>query len=180
MGAAAAAISSPNRRTRSSSRADRPDQSTVDAASSAAAGARTGVGAAEPMPVPTVRRTGSRATATEQTAITMALRVPTFANCCGPGATGSRTDAISSSAARTLRFGPVKNSATGTRRVPRTECRSTSAPAASSAGWASPAGEAEPRLPPTVPRLRICGEPTVRAAIARPGSRSPSSVRIVV
>ena len=40
---------------------------------------------------------------------------------------------------------------------------------------AEPAGEAEPRLPPTVPRLRIWGEPTVREAIASPGSRSASS-----
>ena len=43
-------------------------------------------------------------------------------------------------------------------------------------GAASPAGEAVPRLPPTVPRLRIWGEPTVRLAMARPGSLSPSSV----
>ena len=42
-------------------------------------------------------------------------------------------------------------------------------------GTASPAGEAAPRLPPIVPRLRICGEPTVLAAIARPGSSPPSS-----
>ena len=48
-------------------------------------------------------------------------------------------------------------------------------PDAYSGGSASPAGEEEPRLPPIVPRLRICGEPTVREAIARPGSRSSSS-----
>jgi hypothetical protein len=35
-------------------------------------------------------------------------------------------------------------------------------------------------LPPTVPRFRICGEPIVREAIARPGSSAPSSVMIRV
>src|SRR5215469_4028890 len=63
----------------------------------------------------------------------------------------------------------------GNRRVPLVEAISTSAPPASSGGRASPAGDAVPRLPPTVPRLRICGEPTVREAAASPGSRSPSS-----
>ena len=67
------------------------------------------------------------------------------------------------------------NSSIGSRRVPRVEASSTSAPDAYSGGSASPAGEEEPRLPPIVPRLRICGEPTVREAIARPGSRSSSS-----
>ena len=38
-----------------------------------------------------------------------------------------------------------------------------------SGGSASPAGEAVPRLPPIVPRLRICGEPTVREASASAG-----------
>ena len=60
--------------------------------------------------------------------------------------------------------------------LPRTETSSTSAPAASSGGCPSPAGEPEPRLPPSVPRLRICGDPTVREAMARPGTRSPSSL----
>ena len=46
---------------------------------------------------------------------------------------------------------------------------------ATSGGSASPAGEAVARLPPTVPRLRICGEPSVRAACARPGSWPDSS-----
>ena len=42
-------------------------------------------------------------------------------------------------------------------------------------GSASPAGDAVPRLPPTVPRLRICGDPTVRAAAASPGQSAPNS-----
>ena len=121
--------------------------------------------------MPTVPAAGSSASANEHTAITIALRVPTFANCCGPRATGSSTAAISSSGASTVRFTPVKNSPTGSCRVPRTEASSTTASAASSGGWQSPAGEAEARLPPTVPRLRICGEPTVRAAAASPGSQ---------
>ena len=62
------------------------------------------------------------------------------------------------------------NSPIGTRRVPRVLASSISAPDAYSGGSASPAGEEEPRLPPIVPRLRICGEPTVRDAAARPGS----------
>ena len=48
-----------------------------------------------------------RSSANEHTAITIALRVPTFANCCGPAARGIQTAAISSSAPSTLRFGPV-------------------------------------------------------------------------
>ena len=55
-------------------------------------------------------------------------------------------------------------------RAARRSRRSTSAPATSSGGSASPAGDAVPRLPPIVPRLRICGDPTVRDASARAGS----------
>ena len=53
--------------------------------------------------------------------------------------------------------------------MPRTDATSTTASAASSTGCVSPAGDAVPRLPPTVPRLRICGDPTVRLAMARAG-----------
>ena len=45
----------------------------------------------------------------------------------------------------------------------------------SSGGSASPAGDAVPRLPPIVPRLRICGEPTVRDAAASAGSAEATS-----
>ena len=127
------------------------------------------------MPVPTRRESGCRASANDVTAITIALRVPILENCCGPVATGTCTERISSSGSSALRFTPVKNSATGTIRRPRTDSTSTEAPAASSGGWASPAGEADPRLPATVPRLRICGDPTVREAIASPGARSARS-----
>ena len=134
-----------------------------------------GVGPAEPMQALTRRCSGHSARLSEQTAITIALRVPILENCCGPSAGGSRYAAISSSGARQLRFGPVTNSAIGTRRVPRVDASSTSVSDANSGGRPSPAGDEVPRLPPTVPRLRICGEPTVREAIASPGSRSPSS-----
>ena len=127
------------------------------------------------MHVPTRRSSGWIASANEQTAITIALRVPTLENCCGPPAGATWNAAISSSGSSTLRLGPVMNSPIGTRRVPRVLASSTSAPDAYSGGSASPAGEEEPRLPPIVPRLRICGEPTVREAAARPGSASPSS-----
>ncbi len=128
------------------------------------------------MPVPTAWRSGCSAQAKADTAMTMALRVPTLQNCCGPAASGTRTAVISSSGSIALLFTPVKNSSTGISRVPRAaDSTSTTASAASSGGCASPAGEAEPRLPPTVPRIRICGEPTVRDAIARPGSCVPSS-----
>ena len=39
--------------------------------------------------------------------MTMALRVPTLQNCCGPAADGTRTAAMSSSGSRALRFTPV-------------------------------------------------------------------------
>src|SRR6266508_644974 len=103
--------------------------------------ARSGVGPAEPMPVPTRWVLGSRASANEHTAITMALRVPTLENCCGPAAGSTRKAAISSSGRIALRLGPVKNSRTGRRRVPDVEASSTVASEASSGGCASPAGE---------------------------------------
>ena len=137
---------------------------------------RIGVGPAEPMQaVARVAGRGQIESASEQTAITIALRVPILANCCGPSAAAMWNAAISSSSARQLRFGPVTNSPTGIRRVPAVDASSTSASDANSGGSASPAGDEVPRLPPTVPRLRICGEPTVREAIASPGRRSPSS-----
>ena len=162
IGDAAAATSSPKRAAASS--VSEP----IDPANASASRARIGVGPADPMHVPT--RPSPRSSANEHTAITIALRVPTFANCCGPPADGIHTAAISSSVASVLRFGPTMNSSTGTRREPRTDASSTSAPPAYSGGSASPAGEEDPRFPPIVPRLRICGEPTVRDAIASPGS----------
>ena len=85
---------------------------------------------------------------------------------------------MSSSGSRALRFGPTKNPSMSTTRRPRTDSTSTRARQASSGGWASPAGDAVARLPPTVPRLRIWGEPTVRAASASPGQAAASSSTI--
>ena len=67
---------------------------------------------------------------------------------------------------------PTRNSTSAMRREPRTLATSISAPSTRSGGSASPAGDAVPRLPPIVPRLRICGEPTVRDASASAGSSS--------
>ena len=96
---------------------------------SSASVATSGVGPAEPTQAATRRCSGQSASATEQTAITIALRVPTLANCCGPEADATSNAAISSSGSMQVRFGPVTNSATGTRRVPRTDASSTAAPA---------------------------------------------------
>ena len=89
--------------------------------------ARRGVGAAEPRHVPTVRSSSSIASANEQTAMTIALRVPILLNCCPPLAAGTWNAAISSSGSSTLRFGPVMNSPIGMRRVPRVLASSISA-----------------------------------------------------
>ena len=107
--------------------------------------------------------------------MTMALRGPIFMNVCGALDGRTRTAVASSSAPSALRLGPSRNSPSGSVRVPRTLASSTRASSTSSGGRASPAGDAVPRLPPIVPRLRICGEPTVRDAAARAGSTAASS-----
>lgn len=59
----------------------KPPSSSAAFRNSSATLARTGVGAAEPMPVRTVRVSGCRARPKAQTAITIALRVPTLEYC---------------------------------------------------------------------------------------------------
>src|ERR1019366_7430286 len=113
--------------------------------------------------------------AKEQTEMTMAFRTPTLENTCGPVALVTHTAAISSSSRSTLRLGPTKNSLIGTDRLERDDDSSTSAPHARSGGGQSPAGDAETRLPPLGPPVGIGGEPTVRAAAARPGRSSERS-----
>ena len=107
--------------------------------------------------------------------MTMALRVPIFEYCCGPSASGTWKATMISVGLRSFLVGPFMKSEIGTRRVPSVEAISTSASEAYRGGSASPAGEELPMLPPIVQRLRIWGEPTVREALASPGSLSPSS-----
>ena len=136
-------------------------------------GARITVGAADPMAVRTVRPGTSRETANEQTAMTMALRGPTFANCWGPRAAGTRIVRMSSSGAITLRLGPVQNSSIGTARAPPDEASSTVAPEATRGGRASPAGDAVATFPPIVPR---CGSVVIRQSLTRsPAPAAPSA-----
>ena len=79
------------------------------------------------MQAQTARRSGQMASESEQTAMTIALRVPIFANCWGPVAAGRWKAAMSSSSRAAWRLGPVTNSATGMRRVPVALASSTSA-----------------------------------------------------
>ena len=74
-------------------------------------------------------------------------------------------------------LGPTRNSFQGTVRVALALRRMMPASYAASTGSASPAGEAVPRLPPTVPRLRIWGEPTEREACTS-ATKPDSSVTI--
>ena len=63
----------------------RPASSSASARNRSASGARRGVGAAEPMPVPAWRRSGCSARLNAATAMTIAFRVPILLNCCGSG-----------------------------------------------------------------------------------------------
>ena len=140
--------------------------------------ARIGVGPAEPMHAFTARSPAQRCSASEATAMTIALRVPIFENCCGASAGAMWNAAISSSSAIALRFGPVTNSATGTRRVPRTDATSTTASEANSGGSPSPAGDDGAEVPadrPAVADLRRPDGPArdreARQAVAELGDQ---------
>ena len=95
----------------------------------------------------------------------MALRVPAFRKAWEEPA-GSHSAATTNSSGRRADFlGPRIHSPRFSRRsAPAAERTTTSASRAASTGSVSPAGEQVPRLPPSVPALRIWGEPTVRAA----------------
>src|SRR5215216_5934598 len=172
IGVAASRASSPNRVTASAG-AVMASQSMAPAMNSSAAVARSGRGATEPRPRRTLRP--ARSTASPQTTIemTMALRVPTLRNCWGPSRRGTRIWRMTSPGSITVCLTPVMTSARGSRRSPSRRARTTVASSAPSTGSPSPAGLAVPILPPTVPALRIWGEPTVRAAAASPG-RTPA------
>ncbi len=149
-----------------------------DSRSSSGAVTRPVTGPDEPYDARSSPRSRSAESASEHTAITIAFRGPIFMNVCEAPDGESHTAVISSSGSSVFRFGPTRNSPSGTRRTPRTLASSTSASSITSGGSASPAGEAVPRLPPIVPRLRICGEPTVRDASASAGRSRASSVCI--
>ena len=100
--------------------------------------------------------------------MTIAFRGPTFMNVCGCPLGSTSTATISSSSASALRLTPSRNSRAGAAHA--TRARELDAGALDEQRRsASPAGDAVPRFPPIVPRLRICGEPTVRDASASAG-----------
>ena len=77
-------------------------------------------GPAEPNDARSSPRSRSAATASEQTAITIAFRGPTFMNvCAAPDGHDPHAAAISSSGAAAFRFGPTRNSRSGSVRAPR-------------------------------------------------------------
>ena len=65
-------------------------------------------------------RSSSTARASETTAITMAFRGPTFMNVWRHSRGSTRTPRMSSSSASAFRFGPTRNSTSGSSRTPRT------------------------------------------------------------
>ena len=109
-------------------------------------------------------------------AITMALRTPTLAYPCQPSSNGT-VMAVSSSPGRSaVRLTPSINSPIGRSRTPSPLTSSTVASTAASTGRPSPAGEQVTTLPPIVAALRICGDPTVRAAWPSAGTRPARGV----
>ena len=170
MGRAASATRSAKRSTRLESGEAMSSKSSRSATSTSASTARSGTGATEPRATRTLWPGRSTTRAREVTAMTMALRVPTLRNSWGPSRTGTRMAVMSSPGIRALALTPVTNSSSGSRRAPPVDCNSISASSAASTGRVSPAGDAVARFPPRVAALRICGEPTVRAAWARAGT----------
>ena len=81
-------------------------------------GRASGTGPADPNAAR--RLSPSTRSARETTAITIALRGPTFMNVCRLSDTSTETPRMSSSSARTFRLGPTRNSCKGTTRSPRT------------------------------------------------------------
>ena len=76
---------------------------------------------------PPMRRPArSATTAALATEMTMALRVPTLRNSCGPSSTGTRTPTMSSPGDSAVRLGPTQNSPRRDRRAgPTVDCTST-------------------------------------------------------
>ena len=91
------------------------------------------------------------------------------------GWSGTSMPTSSSSGAIAVRPRSTKNSRHPRVRSPRTECSSNSAPSATRAAGSSEFGSAFTTLPPTVPRLRICGCATHRTASCSSGQRAANS-----
>ena len=142
---------------------------------SSASVALKGTGETEPTPTLKLFPLSSTNRARDTTEITIAFRIPTFKNSCGPSSRGSLTDSIISPACKAFDFTPVTNSSTEISRCPVDDLRFKIAFIATNTGIVSPAGDAVARLPPKVPALRICGEPTVLEACARAGRIEASS-----
>ena len=68
-----------------------------------------------------------------------------------------------------VRLTPTMKSDAAIVLVPVSDASVSFASSATRTGRPSPAGEDVPRFPPSVPALRICGEPTVRDASAKAG-----------
>ena len=85
---------------------------------------------------------------------------------------GTFIDSIISPGFRAFALTPVINSVIETYRVSVDDFNCIDASIATSTGIVSPAGDAVAKLPPKVPALRICGEPTVLAACAKAGKNA--------
>ena len=116
--------------------------------------------------------------------MTWPFRLPIMRNADLPArrAAGMRISTSSSPAARTVFFGPRKNSSAGTVRLPARERSTNAASSATRGERVSPQGEALQTFPPMVARFRIWGEPIARAPWQRQAGRSvrPAISAIVV
>ena len=174
IGRAAAAASAPKRVDHASARARPPAQSTC------AAGERLGLARRARSSAPTepsARRT-DRGRHVDGEAGRRRWRSPwrcarrPWRSPASRRGRGTVTAVISSPGRRAVRFDADHElGAPRASRAPVADCAgATTASSAASTGSPSPAGEHVPRLPPIVAALRICGEPTVRAAWASAGS----------
>ena len=85
---------------------------------------------------------------------------------------GMMISASSSSGLSTVLRGPIQNSASGTSRRPPGPAIEAMASSATSVGPLSIDGTPVTRLPPSVPRLRVCTAPMVCAASTSAGNMS--------
>src|SRR5947207_492061 len=94
------------------------------------------------------------------------------------GVTGRRTSTRSSSGAAAVVRYPTKNCSGVSTRRPRALWRTSSPPSAATTAGSSAAGSPWARLPPIVPRFRICVWPICGSASARSGQRSCTSADV--